>query len=132
MENKEKKVKRFLLMLLSGFFLVSFSGCSQIEEGGIEMEQQAEPETKEELIEGILNIHPNLSEEELNEETKEELELTYQELKHNKEQREKDLIKEIEEKENPECNYQEDDPNPPSPPIYEKPKPVPDPPIEEK
>ena len=96
------------------------------------MEQNSEPETKEGFIDSILKINPNLSEEELNEETKEELESTYQDLKGNKEQKEKDLLKEIEQKENPNPNYQEDDPNPPNPPIYEKPEPVPDVPTEDK
>lgn len=132
MVNKEKKTNRFLLILLSSFLLVSISGCEQIEEDVTEMEQNVNPETKEELIDGILKFNPNLSGEKLNEETKEQLESIYNDLKHNREQREKDLINKIEEKEKPEYHYQEDDPNPPDPPIYEKPKPVPDPPIEEK
>lgn len=132
MKNKEEKITRFLFILLSCFFLVSLSGCDLIGEDDVEMEQNSEPETKEGFIDSILKINPNLSEEELNEETKEELESTYQDLKGNKEQREKDLLKEIEQKENPNPNYQEDDPNPPNPPIYEKPEPVPDVPTEDK
>lgn len=89
--------------------------------------------SREELVVKIIELNPLLRSE-LDDLSKEELETLYEELQEKREQKREDLLEEIDGKKQLD---EEDikhfhDPNPPEPPIYEKPRPVPDPPIEEE
>lgn len=128
-----KKSRHVLILKLLTIMSMTFlAGCSN---------QTVEEDTmnKNELITEILEINPYLNREELLEENQEALENKLKKLKEKKDAKEEDFKqRELEKEEldedemNLDENRQEDNPNPPEPPIYEKPQPVPNPPIEDK
>ena len=122
MTVKEKWKKPFVCALLSLIAIGLLAGCSKLEED-IEVDSNT---LKTELVNEILRLDDSLSEEELQEEDAETLKKQLIDLKvKNKRELDNDKM----ELHN---HRQDDDPNPPNPPIYEKPKPVPNPPTEKE
>lgn len=122
--------------MLSVISVLGLAGCGPVteeEEVNEVVNHQADPLDKEELTKRILLLKPEW-EDELNEESTEVLQELYEALM---ESREADIQNRIQEVDEGKQLKEEDwehhhDPNPPDPPIYEKPRPVPDPPIEEE
>lgn len=124
-----------LLVILMLFQIIVLSGCtySTNDEEVENMNCNEDPLDKNDLTENILKLNPYL-EENLKELSIEELQEIHEELIFKKEQRINDRLKEVDENDqlDEESMKHHQNPNPPQPPIYEKPKPIPDPPIEEK
>lgn len=124
-----------LLVILMLFQIIVLSGCtySTNDEEVENMNCNEDPLDKNDLTENILKLNPYL-EEDLKELSIEELQEIHEELIFKKEQRINDRLKEVDENDqlDEESMKHHQNPNPPQPPIYEKPKPIPDPPIEEK
>lgn len=122
-------------MILMLFQIIVLSGCtySTNDEEVENMNCNEDPLDKNDLTENILKLNPYL-EEDLKELSIEELQEIHEELIFKKEQRINDRLKEVDENDqlDEESMKHHQNPNPPQPPIYEKPKPIPDPPIEEK
>lgn len=119
---RQKRKKPFDLALMSVIAIGLLAGCSKLEEG-IEVDSNT---PKTELVDEILRLNDSLSEEELQEEDTETLEKKLIDLKVKNKRELNDDKMELHD------NRQDDNPNPPNPPIYEKPKPVPNPPTEEE
>lgn len=122
-----------LLLFLGLFQIVILSGCTYLTNDG-EVENvnvNGDYFQRNELEEKISTLNPYI--EDLDGMPIEDLREIYEELKINQEQRINDCLKKIDEDQqlDEEDMKHHHDPNPPQPPIYEKPEPVPDPPIEE-
>lgn len=121
MTIKEKWKKPFVHALMSVIAIGLLVGCSKQED--IEVDNNT---LKTELVNEILRLDNSLSEEELQEDDVETLKKKLIDLKvKNKRELDDDKM-ELHE------HRQDDDTNPPNPPIYEKPKPVPNPPTEKE
>ncbi len=114
--------------------MFNFFGCSySTDEQEVEdVSHYKEECNRAELTEKIITLKPRLKGE-LEELSLGELGEIYEELQAKREQKIKDRLKEMDNNEQLEKEdmYHHHDPHPPQPPIYERPEPVPDPPIEE-
>lgn len=128
--HRLKNKKSPLLIIISLLFLTA---CQQNEKDDEIVTENNGFKTKEELIIDIQNIQPHLAEEELQEKKIEELKHLLQELLKNKQKKEEQLLQEIDpNQKGPDQPYLHHDPNPDRFPTYEKPRPVPNPPFEDK
>ncbi len=124
------------LFIMSVLAVTGLAGCSQVTnevEVNEVVNHQENRLERVELTKRIILLNPEL-EDELDNKSTEELQELYEKLKINRERKIRNRIKEVDEEQqiDEEDIRHHHDPHPPQPPIYEKPRPVPDPPIEEE